>query len=63
MGVYQSFEDSPTSAWCSLPRGPSSLAMRLDRTPTDGFSHTLATLYQWQGVFVPVEVSYVIESK
>ena len=56
MGVYQSFEDNPTSAWCSLPEGPSFLAMRLDRSPTVGSSHTFATLYQWQGVFVSVEV-------
>lgn len=56
MGVYQSFEDNPTSAWCSLPKGPSFLAMRLDRRPNVGFSHTLASLYRWQGVFVPVEV-------
>ncbi|XP_044053980.1 adhesion G-protein coupled receptor V1 isoform X2 [Siniperca chuatsi] len=55
MGVYQSFEDNPTSAWCSLPEGPSFLAMRLDRRPVVGSSHTLATLYRWQGVFVPVE--------
>ncbi|TKS78901.1 G-protein coupled receptor 98 [Collichthys lucidus] len=55
MGVYQSFEDNPTSAWCSLPKGPSVLAMRLDRRPNVGFSHTLASLYRWQGVFVPVE--------
>ncbi|XP_041793349.1 adhesion G-protein coupled receptor V1 isoform X2 [Chelmon rostratus] len=55
MGVYQSFEDNPTSAWCSLPAGPSFLAMRLDRRPVVGSSHTLATLYRWQGVFVPVE--------
>ncbi|KAM7416521.1 hypothetical protein PAMA_018533 [Pampus argenteus] len=55
MGVYQSFEENPTSAWCSLPEGPSFLAMRLDRSPTVGSSHTLATLYRWQGVFVPVE--------
>uniref|UniRef100_UPI0037E7935A adhesion G-protein coupled receptor V1 n=1 Tax=Semicossyphus pulcher TaxID=241346 RepID=UPI0037E7935A len=55
MGVYQSFEENPTSAWCSLPEGPPFLAMRLDRMPMVGSSHTLATLYQWQGVFVPVE--------
>ncbi|XP_056276017.1 adhesion G-protein coupled receptor V1 [Pseudoliparis swirei] len=55
MGVYQSFEDTPTSSWCSLPQGPSFLAMRLDRRPIVGSSHTLATLYRWQGVFVPVE--------
>ncbi|XP_053180894.1 adhesion G-protein coupled receptor V1 [Scomber japonicus] len=55
MGVYQSFEDNPTSAWCSLPEGPSFLAMRLDKSPTVGSSHTFATLYQWQGVFVSVE--------
>ncbi|XP_037634420.1 adhesion G-protein coupled receptor V1 isoform X2 [Sebastes umbrosus] len=55
MGVYQSFEDNPTSSWCSLPEGPSFLAMRLDRRPIVGSSHTLATLYRWQGVFVPVE--------
>ncbi|XP_044225055.1 adhesion G-protein coupled receptor V1 isoform X2 [Thunnus albacares] len=55
MGVYQSFEDNPTSAWCSLPEGPAFLAMRLDKSPTVGSSHTLATLYRWQGVFVPVE--------
>uniref|UniRef100_A0A3Q3GBS3 Adhesion G-protein coupled receptor V1 n=1 Tax=Labrus bergylta TaxID=56723 RepID=A0A3Q3GBS3_9LABR len=55
IGVYQSFEDYPTSAWCSLPEGSSPLAMRLDRRPMFGSSHTLATLYRWQGVFVPVE--------
>ncbi|KAI3372466.1 hypothetical protein L3Q82_022949 [Scortum barcoo] len=55
LGVYQSFEDNPTSAWCSLPKGPSFLAMRLDRRPVVGSSHTLASLYRWQGVFVPVE--------
>nr|XP_046243039.1 adhesion G-protein coupled receptor V1 [Scatophagus argus] len=55
MGVYQGFEDNPTSAWCSLPQGPSFLAMRLDKRPVVGSSHTLATLYRWQGVFVPVE--------
>lgn len=56
IGVYQTFEDSPTSAWCSLPEGPSLLAVRLDMRPTVGSSHTFATLYQWQGVFVPVQV-------
>ncbi|XP_045890437.1 adhesion G-protein coupled receptor V1 [Micropterus dolomieu] len=55
IGVYQSFKSNPTSAWCSLPKGPSFLAMRLDRIPIVGSSHTLATLYQWQGVFVPVQ--------
>uniref|UniRef100_A0A3Q3W600 Adhesion G-protein coupled receptor V1 n=1 Tax=Mola mola TaxID=94237 RepID=A0A3Q3W600_MOLML len=55
MGVYQSFEDNPTSAWCSLPEGPSFLAVRLDKRPTVGSSHTLATLYRWQGVLVAVE--------
>ncbi|XP_051279685.1 adhesion G-protein coupled receptor V1 isoform X2 [Dicentrarchus labrax] len=55
MGVYQSFEDNPTSAWCSIPEGPFFLAMRLDRRPSVGSSHTLATLYRWQGVYVPVE--------
>ncbi|XP_026199339.1 adhesion G-protein coupled receptor V1 [Anabas testudineus] len=55
MGVYQSFEDSSTSAWCSLPEENPFLAVRLDRRPVIGSSHTLATLYRWQGVFVPVE--------
>ncbi|KAM6965415.1 adhesion G-protein coupled receptor V1 [Aplochiton taeniatus] len=55
MGVYQSFQESPTSAWCSLPDGPPYLAVRLDRRPAMGSTHTLATLYRWQGVFVPVE--------
>ncbi|XP_057687080.1 adhesion G-protein coupled receptor V1 isoform X4 [Corythoichthys intestinalis] len=55
MGVYQSFEDSPTSTWCSVPGMPSILAVRLDKSPAVGSSHTLATLYQWQGVFVSVE--------
>ncbi|KAM8885173.1 adhesion G-protein coupled receptor V1 [Spinachia spinachia] len=55
MGVYQSFEDNPASSWCFLPEGPSFLAMRLDRRPIAGSSHTLATLYRWQGVLVPVE--------
>ncbi|XP_061528205.1 adhesion G-protein coupled receptor V1 isoform X2 [Phycodurus eques] len=55
MGLYQSFEDSPTSSWCSIPGMPSILAVRLDKSPAVGSSHTLATVYQWQGVFVPVE--------
>nr|XP_057927104.1 adhesion G-protein coupled receptor V1 isoform X2 [Doryrhamphus excisus] len=55
MGLYQSFEDSPTSAWCSLPGIPSMLAVRLDKSPAVGTSDTLATLYRWQGVFVPIE--------
>ncbi|XP_077417871.1 adhesion G-protein coupled receptor V1 isoform X3 [Vanacampus margaritifer] len=55
MGLYQSFEDSPTSTWCSVPGMPTILAVRLDKSPAVGSSHTLATLYQWQGVFVPVE--------
>ncbi|XP_030273384.1 adhesion G-protein coupled receptor V1 isoform X2 [Sparus aurata] len=55
LSLYQSFEDNPTSAWCSLPESPSFLAMRLDRRPMVGSSHTLATLYRWQGVFVPIE--------
>ncbi|XP_075895105.1 adhesion G-protein coupled receptor V1 isoform X2 [Nelusetta ayraudi] len=55
MGVYQSFEDSPTSAWCSLPEEPPFLAVRLDKEPAVGSSHTLATLYRWQGVFVAVQ--------
>lgn len=56
MGVYQRFEDNPTSGWCSLPKGHSFLAMRLDKRPIVGSPHTLATLYRWQGVFVAVEV-------
>ncbi|XP_061584932.1 adhesion G-protein coupled receptor V1 [Cololabis saira] len=55
MGLYQSFEENPTSAWCSIPKELSFLAMRLDKRPMVGSSHTLATLYRWQGVFVPVE--------
>ncbi|XP_056157733.1 adhesion G-protein coupled receptor V1 isoform X2 [Lampris incognitus] len=55
MGVYQTFEDSHTSAWCSIPKEASFLAMRLDRRPPVGSPHTLATLYRWQGVFVPIE--------
>ncbi|MED6250420.1 Adhesion G-protein coupled receptor V1 [Ataeniobius toweri] len=55
IGWYQSFEDSPTSAWCSIPGDSSFLALRLDLKPAVGAIHTLATLYQWQGVFVPIE--------
>uniref|UniRef100_A0A665TER5 Adhesion G-protein coupled receptor V1 n=1 Tax=Echeneis naucrates TaxID=173247 RepID=A0A665TER5_ECHNA len=54
IGVYQNFEDSPTSAWCSLPEVPF-LVMKLDRRPIVGSPHTLATVYRWQGVFVPLE--------
>ncbi|XP_061673206.1 adhesion G-protein coupled receptor V1 isoform X2 [Syngnathoides biaculeatus] len=54
MGLYQSFEDTPTSTWCSIPWMPSILAVRLDKSPAVGSSHTLATIYQWQGVFVPI---------
>ncbi|XP_036069486.1 adhesion G-protein coupled receptor V1 isoform X2 [Oryzias melastigma] len=55
LGLYQSFEDNPTSAWCTLPEKHSYLALRLDKRPVIGSSYTLATLYQWQGVFVPIE--------
>ncbi|XP_017272706.1 adhesion G-protein coupled receptor V1 [Kryptolebias marmoratus] len=55
LGLYQNFEENPTSAWCSLPEDPSFLALRLDLKPTVGSSYTLATLYRWQGVFVPIE--------
>ncbi|MEQ2255583.1 Adhesion G-protein coupled receptor V1, partial [Ilyodon furcidens] len=55
IGWYQSFEDSPTSAWCSIQGDSSFLALRLDLKPAVGAIHTLATLYRWQGVFVPIE--------
>ncbi|KAM4746526.1 adhesion G-protein coupled receptor V1 isoform 2-T2 [Anableps anableps] len=55
LGLYQSFEDNPTSAWCSIPGESSFLALRLDMKPMVGAVHTLATLYRWQGVFVPIE--------
>ncbi|XP_034025926.1 adhesion G-protein coupled receptor V1 isoform X1 [Thalassophryne amazonica] len=55
MGVYQNFKDHPTSAWCMLPEWLSLLAMRLDRKPAVGAHYTLATLYRWQGVLVPVK--------
>lgn len=59
LGLYQSFEDNPTSAWCTLPEKQQFLALRLDKRPVIGSSYTLATLYQWQGVFVPIEVKLV----
>ncbi|KAM9743556.1 adhesion G-protein coupled receptor V1 isoform 2-T3 [Menidia menidia] len=55
MGVYQSFEDTPTSAWCFIPENLPFLAVRLDKRSMIGSSHTFATLYRWQGVFVPIE--------
>ncbi|XP_037536594.1 adhesion G-protein coupled receptor V1 [Nematolebias whitei] len=55
LGLYQSFTDNPTSAWCSLPEDPSFLAVRLDLKPMIGSSYTFATLYRWQGVFVPIK--------
>ncbi|XP_014844179.1 PREDICTED: G-protein coupled receptor 98 isoform X1 [Poecilia mexicana] len=55
VGLYQSFENNPTSAWCSIPAESSSLALRLDLKPAAGAIRTLATLYRWQGVFVPIE--------
>ncbi|KAM9822621.1 adhesion G-protein coupled receptor V1 isoform 2-T2 [Syngnathus typhle] len=61
MALYQSFEDRPTSTWCSVPGMPTVLAVRLDKDPAVGSSHTLATLYQWQGVFVPVESARIEE--
>uniref|UniRef100_H2M3Y4 Adhesion G-protein coupled receptor V1 n=1 Tax=Oryzias latipes TaxID=8090 RepID=H2M3Y4_ORYLA len=63
MGWYQSFEDNPTSAWCTLPEKHSFLALRLDKRPMIGSSYTLATLYRWQGVFVPIEVKPSIRIK
>lgn len=56
LGVYQSFVDRPTSAWCALPHQRSVLAMRLDKRAAVGSSQALATLYRWQGAFVAVEV-------
>lgn len=56
IGVYQSFEDSTTAAWCSVPGVTSPLVLRLDKRPAVGSSHTMATLYRWQGVFLPVLV-------
>ncbi|KAM3842448.1 adhesion G-protein coupled receptor V1-like, partial [Diretmus argenteus] len=55
LGVYQTLQDHHTSAWCSLPEAPSSLVVRLDRKPPIGSAPSLATLYRWQGVFVPLE--------
>ncbi|XP_075324846.1 adhesion G-protein coupled receptor V1 [Odontesthes bonariensis] len=55
MAVYQTFEDKPTSAWCSIPENLLFLAMRLDKRSMIGSPHTFATLYRWQGVFVPIE--------
>uniref|UniRef100_A0A3B5LIK0 Adhesion G-protein coupled receptor V1 n=1 Tax=Xiphophorus couchianus TaxID=32473 RepID=A0A3B5LIK0_9TELE len=55
IGLYQSFENNPTSAWCSIPGESSYLALRLDLKPAVGAVHSLATLYRWQGVFVPIE--------
>ncbi|XP_076021271.1 adhesion G-protein coupled receptor V1 [Genypterus blacodes] len=55
MAMFQAFEDNPTFSWCSIPDGLSLLAVRLDRRPAVGSSHTLATLFQWQGVFVPIK--------
>ncbi|KAG7490788.1 G-protein coupled receptor 98 [Solea senegalensis] len=60
IGVHQIFEDSPTAAWCIVPEELSSLVLRLDRKPFVGSTHTVATLYRWQGVFVPLE-SFRIE--
>ena len=56
LGMYQTFQENPTSALCSIPDDrASSLAMRLDRTPSGGSAHTLAnTLYR--PVFVPIQV-------
>uniref|UniRef100_A0A3B5LER5 Adhesion G-protein coupled receptor V1 n=1 Tax=Xiphophorus couchianus TaxID=32473 RepID=A0A3B5LER5_9TELE len=56
IGLYQSFENNPTSAWCSIPGESSYLALRLDLKPAVGAVHSLATLYRWQGVFVPIEI-------
>ncbi|KAK2837424.1 hypothetical protein Q5P01_014636 [Channa striata] len=55
MGGFQIFVDKPTSAWCFLPEESSFFVMRLDRNPIIGSFRTLATLYKWQGVFVPVK--------
>ncbi|KAF3695921.1 Monogenic audiogenic seizure susceptibility protein 1 -like protein [Channa argus] len=60
MGGYQIFVDKPTSAWCFLPEESSFFVMMLDSNPIIGSSQTLATLYKWQGVFVPV-VSFRIQ--
>ncbi|XP_061116243.1 adhesion G-protein coupled receptor V1 [Conger conger] len=53
--VYQRFQDTLTADWCDLPNRDPPLAMRLDRRLSTGSAHTLATLYRWQGVFVPLE--------
>ncbi|KAK1892564.1 Adhesion G-protein coupled receptor V1, partial [Dissostichus eleginoides] len=53
---WETQSDTATASEGHLPvMGPSFLAMRLDRRPGVGSSYSLATLYRWQGVFVPVE--------
>ncbi|KAI1900416.1 hypothetical protein AGOR_G00049720 [Albula goreensis] len=55
LAVYQSFQETPTSGWCSLPNRDPPLALRLGKTLLGNSAQTLATLYRWQGVFVPLE--------
>uniref|UniRef100_A0A8C9WGZ3 Adhesion G-protein coupled receptor V1 n=1 Tax=Scleropages formosus TaxID=113540 RepID=A0A8C9WGZ3_SCLFO len=55
LAVYQSFTEKPTSSWCALPYENVPLVLRLGKASAGTPSHTLATLYRWQGVFVPLQ--------
>ncbi|XP_035235780.1 adhesion G-protein coupled receptor V1 isoform X2 [Anguilla anguilla] len=63
LAVYQRFQENLTADWCNLANSDPPLAMRLGRSLSGGSGPTLATLYRWQGVFVPLEFVMVQDPK
>ncbi|KAJ8414918.1 hypothetical protein AAFF_G00024410 [Aldrovandia affinis] len=55
LAVYQRFQETLTSGWCDLPNRDPPLVLHLERHVPGSSTQTLATLYRWQGVFVPLE--------
>ncbi|XP_036383544.1 LOW QUALITY PROTEIN: adhesion G-protein coupled receptor V1 [Megalops cyprinoides] len=60
LAVYQSLQENLTAGWCEVPNRDVPLALRMGRTPAGSSSQTLATLYRWQGVFVPLEFVQIL---
>lgn len=57
LSTLQSFVEESASGWCFFTLGETLYGI-LMRTPPATFS----TLYQWKGVFVPVEVNICLET-
>ncbi|KAJ8380590.1 hypothetical protein SKAU_G00013680 [Synaphobranchus kaupii] len=63
LAVFQRFQETLTADWCDLPNWDPPLAMRLGRSLSGSSAHSLATLYRWQGVFVPLEFVTIQDPK